>query len=122
MRLPTSPSSYRYMEAYEPVLASTPWLPVVGNHEFYDGDALRRYLNQTEGSVVAFPPESSLVRGAHSTAESALSRLLATGNHHGAGTHGGSVPSGTSRWYSVDFGLLHLIGRTHAHAERLQTS
>ena len=104
------------MDAYQPVLASTPWLPVVGNHEFYDGDALRRYLNQSDGvvvadgsDVVASPAADPLVSGAASTASSPLSRLLATGNHHGAGTHGGSVPSGTSRWYAVDLGLVHLV-------------
>ena len=98
-----------YMEAYEEILTQVPWLPVVGNHEFYDGDELRRYLNQTDGSVVAFPASNPLVAGAASTAESALGRLLATGNHHGLGTHGGT-PSGTSRWYSADFGLVHLVG------------
>ena len=26
-----------YMEAFEPVVSELPWLPVIGNHEFYDG-------------------------------------------------------------------------------------
>ena len=50
------------------MLAHTPWLPVIGNHEFYDGDELRRYLNQTDGSVVAFPGDDPLVRGANGRA------------------------------------------------------
>lgn len=29
----------RYMQ----VIATVPWLPIVGNHEFYDGDQLQRY-------------------------------------------------------------------------------
>ena len=36
-----------------------PWIPIVGNHEYYDGDKLSRYLNQTEGTVVANPGESN---------------------------------------------------------------
>ena len=106
-----------YMEAWQPVLTTVPWLPIVGNHEFYDGDKLSRYLNQTEGSVIAEPRAHALIAGASTTADTALGRLLATGNHHGVGTHGsgngpttpGSVPSGTSRYYSVDFGLVHFV-------------
>ena len=102
-----------YMQAFEKVLSRVPWLPIMGNHEFYDwspnGDHLTRYLNQTAGPVVAFPASHPLVKGATTTAKSAIGRLVATGNHHAAGTHGGQVPSGTSRWYSTDFGLLHLV-------------
>jgi len=99
-----------YMQAYEPVLSAVPWLPVVGNHEFYDGDALRRYLNQTEGTVIANPASAGhpWVKGAHSTADTAVGRLLSTANHHGAGVHG-STPSGTSRYFSVDVGLVHFV-------------
>ena len=34
------------MQAWQPVLANCPWAPVVGNHEYYDGAELYRYLNQ----------------------------------------------------------------------------
>ena len=34
-----------------------PWLPVVGNHEFYDGEKLHRYLNQTEVRVRGYDGE-----------------------------------------------------------------
>lgn len=44
----TPPLTLTMLEAYQKVIASVPWLPVVGNHEFYDGDKLARYLNQTE--------------------------------------------------------------------------
>eukprot|EP00040_Diaphanoeca_grandis_P044266 m.11825 g.11825 ORF g.11825 m.11825 type:complete len:626 (-) comp9000_c0_seq1:97-1974(-) len=107
-----------YMEAYQPVIATVPWLPIVGNHEFYDGDELRRYLNQTEGAmianpIVANPPNHPFVVGASTTADTALGRMLATGNHHGAGSHSNdqttTTPSGTSRYYSVDFGLIHFV-------------
>jgi hypothetical protein len=43
------------MEAYQPIISQVPWLPVVGNHEFYDGDLLNRYLNQTDGDALANP-------------------------------------------------------------------
>ena len=100
-------------QRYQSVIANIPWLPIVGNHEFYDGDELRRYLNQTEGNVVAHPADHPLVNGGHSTADTALGRILATGNHHGPGsnTKGSAkgTPSGTSRYYSVDFGLIHFV-------------
>ena len=35
-----------YMNAFQPTLASCPWFPVVGNHE-YSGMELARYLNST---------------------------------------------------------------------------
>jgi len=109
-----------YMAAYQEIIAEVPWLPVMGNHEFYDGDVLlSRYLNQTagdvtaypnktSGDVVAYPPSHPLVATGHSTATSALGSILSRGNHHGAGSHG-HVPSGTSRFYSVDFGLIHFV-------------
>eukprot|EP00658_Telonema_sp_P-2_P008830 TRINITY_DN13341_c0_g1_i2.p1 TRINITY_DN13341_c0_g1~~TRINITY_DN13341_c0_g1_i2.p1 ORF type:complete len:562 (-),score=46.84 TRINITY_DN13341_c0_g1_i2:35-1720(-) len=97
-----------YMQAYQPVLAHIPWIPVVGNHEFYDGDKLRRYLNQTEGTVIANPEAHPWLHNSVSTATSALGSLLSAGNHHGAGLHG-SQPSGTSRFFSVDFGLIHFV-------------
>ena len=40
--------------------------------------------------------------------KSALGSLLSIGNHHSAGTHG-ATPSHSSRYFSVDFGLVHLI-------------
>lgn len=45
-----------------------------------------------------------------STATSALGAFLSTGNHHAAGTFGANQPSNSSRYFSVDFGLVHLIG------------
>jgi hypothetical protein len=44
-----------------------------------------------------------------STATSALGHLLSKGSLLGAGVHG-SKPSGTSQWYSVDLGLIHIVG------------
>ena len=48
-----------YMNAFQPTLASCPWLPVIGNHESYLGPGTdkspvgteQRYLNQTWGVV-----------------------------------------------------------------------
>eukprot|EP00039_Didymoeca_costata_P025917 m.14535 g.14535 ORF g.14535 m.14535 type:complete len:592 (+) comp5124_c0_seq1:123-1898(+) len=99
-----------YMQGYEPILSSVPWIPVVGNHEFYDGDHLRRYLNQTEGTVIAnnASVNHEWLKGAHTTATSALGYQLSSGNHHAAGLHG-TTPSGTSRYFSVDLGLVHFV-------------
>ena len=45
-----------YMEAYEPILASIPWLPIVGNHEFLDGDQLRRCVTPGRSTCWLLPP------------------------------------------------------------------
>ena len=47
--------------------------------------------------------------GLSTTATSALGHLLSKGTLLGAGVHG-PKPSGTSQWYSVDLGLIHLVG------------
>jgi len=99
-----------YMNAFQPVLASCPWLPVIGNHESYlgpGGDKVprattERYLNQTWG--VAYGQEEPL-----DTATTALGSLLTKGTYYGVGSHG-PRPSGTSRYNSVDIGLFHIVG------------
>jgi len=96
-----------YMNAFEPTLATCPWLPVIGNHESYLGptgdvvghDVTERYLNQTWG--VAY--------GQQDTSTSALGSLLTKGTYYGMGSHGAS-PSGTSRYNSIDIGLFHIVG------------
>jgi predicted phosphodiesterase len=91
-----------YMNAFQPVLASCPWLPVIGNHESTSGaghdkvdeSAEEHYLNQTWGVVM------------DSTADSGLGHLLTKATAFSAGDHGKS-PSRTSQWASVDIGLIH---------------
>ena len=83
-----------------------------------------RYLNQTWG-------EAGLLPAIASTADSALGHILSKGEHSnachpsfsgtltqpllpsgtlfGASSHG-SRPSGTSRYFSVDIGLIHFVG------------
>eukprot|EP00658_Telonema_sp_P-2_P032994 TRINITY_DN2430_c0_g1_i1.p1 TRINITY_DN2430_c0_g1~~TRINITY_DN2430_c0_g1_i1.p1 ORF type:complete len:654 (+),score=156.53 TRINITY_DN2430_c0_g1_i1:294-2255(+) len=92
-----------YMSAFQPILAGIPWMPVVGNHEYYSGAVLERFLNQTWGGHSWDTVEHGI-----STASSALGALLSRGLHHSAGLHG-STPSNTSRYFSADFGLIHLV-------------
>ena len=73
-------------------------------HRYYSGAYLERFLNQTWGGHTWGGGQ----RGSGSTATSALGALLSRGTHHAAGLHG-STPSNTSRFFSVDFGLVHLI-------------
>lgn len=48
-------------------------------------------------------------RGGHQgTATRAVGALLSRGTQHGLGVHG-ATPSNTSRFFSADFGLVHLI-------------
>ena len=42
------------------------------------------------------------------SATTALGAFLSAGNHHGPGVHA-KVPSRSSRYFSVDFGLTHLV-------------
>ena len=101
-----------YMQAFEKVTANSMWMPIVGNHEFYGGTNLTRYLDQTWQKWGPIPggnewgPEEGLSGGTSAT--SALGALLSTQNHHAAGVHG-KVPSKSSRYFSVDFGLTHLV-------------
>jgi hypothetical protein len=104
-----------YMQAFEQTLANAPWMPIVGNHEFYAGTNLTRYLDSTwdewgplESTVEHEWGGEDGLSGATS-ATSALGAMLSAGNHHGPGVHG-SVPSKSSRYFSVDFGLTHLVG------------
>ena len=102
-----------YMGGFQPVLSKCPWLPNVGNHEFYSGEKLSRYLDSTWQKWGPLPMTSANATQTkdlvgRSTATSALGYLLSAGNHHGAGLHG-STPSQTSRYFSVDVGQAHLI-------------
>ena len=65
-----------------------------GNHEY---SALDRFLNQTYGEGVV------------STATTGLGALLSHGNMLASSGGHGQNPSHTSRWFSIDFGLLHLV-------------
>eukprot|EP01043_Picozoa_sp_COSAG02_P045689 COSAG02_NODE_4205_length_5628_cov_3.597938_4_plen_523_part_00 len=91
-----------YMNGIAPATSTCPWVPVIGNHEASDGDHYNRYLNQTWGETFGNPPLNS-------TADTALGHLLSKGTLFGASSHG-SRPSGTSRYFSVDIGLIHFVG------------
>ena len=43
-----------YMQAFEQTVAQAPWMPIVGNHEFYAGTNLTRYL---DSSAWTTPPQ-----------------------------------------------------------------
>lgn len=88
-----------YMNAFQRALSTCPWIPVIGNHEGNDGDSSARFLNMTFGES-----GFGLV---HSSATTALGELLTKGTMFGAGSHGSGVPSHTSRYFSVDIGLIH---------------
>ncbi len=85
----------------------------VGNHEFYAGTKLSRYLDSTWDKWGPLPggEEWGGEAGLHgaTSATSALGAMLSAGNHHAAGVHG-VVPSNTSRYFSVNFGQTHLVG------------
>ena len=123
---PTLPRSVQLLTA--PVSTSLPVPIQVGNHEFYGGTNLTRYLDSTwekwepiatedkedkedredEEPEERWGGEAGL--GGYSTATSALGAFLSAGNHHGPGVHA-TVPSRSSRFFSVDFGLVHFVYR-----------
>ena len=112
------------MNAFQRVLTSCPWFPIIGNHEASDGDHYKHYEAIAWGEVYGTQPESTgiahkSVHGQHhvrpptpelhSTATTALGRHLSQGTFYGLGLHS-TVPSNTSRYGSVDIGLIHYAG------------
>merc|ERR1712232_179422 len=93
-----------YMNVFQPVLQSCPWLPIIGNHEADDGDHYKRYEQIAAGEMIG---EMGL--GINSTADSALGQHLSLGRLYGTGIHS-SVPSNTSRYTSTDIGMIHIAG------------
>lgn len=97
-----------YMNAYQATLSECNWIPVIGNHEANDGDGSDRYLNMTFGVTLG---DSSFggfeASGVTSTATSALGDFLSKATLLGAARHSG-VPSHTSRYFSVNIGLIHI--------------
>ena len=111
-----------YMQAFEQTIANVPWMPIVGNHEYYVGAELARYQDSTWENWEKWGPidvagdgEEAYggVGGGATSATSALGAFLAAGNHHAAGTtvsgSSRSVASNSSRYFSADFGLVHLV-------------
>eukprot|EP00039_Didymoeca_costata_P019413 m.337443 g.337443 ORF g.337443 m.337443 type:complete len:712 (-) comp18135_c0_seq1:199-2334(-) len=123
-----------YMNAYQPLASQVPWLPVIGNHEYYDDAYFHRFLNQSfgvqlgrGGAVKASFCEHQFGCASQEelderhptitsketiTADSALGTLLARASIVAGGARmgpRGTVPSNTSRWYSTNIGLVHMI-------------
>eukprot|EP00035_Acanthoeca_spectabilis_P002739 m.89244 g.89244 ORF g.89244 m.89244 type:complete len:732 (+) comp11720_c0_seq1:37-2232(+) len=127
-----------YMNNYQPLATQVPWIPVIGNHEYYDNAYFHRYLNQTFGVQLPEGPvpagfcghdngcadadelsgrHPTLAPGEKITADSALGTLLARTRvvahsahpHTTASVPANGVPSNTSRWYSVNVGLIHMV-------------
>lgn len=88
-----------YMNAFQPTLATCPWLPIIGNHEGNDGDGTNRYANMTYGVSDVDSMVSDTTRP--------LTELLSKSTLVGASSTG--VPSGNSRFFSADLGLVHWI-------------
>ncbi|EDQ86651.1 uncharacterized protein MONBRDRAFT_33725 [Monosiga brevicollis MX1] len=87
-----------YFNAFQPILTKIPWVPVLGNHEYYDGDEFNRFLNQTYGVTLGdIPP-------AHPTSH--INSYIAIGSTLAQAVKGTSK---TSRYYSVDVGQVHVI-------------
>jgi 3',5'-cyclic AMP phosphodiesterase CpdA len=106
-----------FMTAFQDVLARVPWMAILGNHEYAAGAKLGRYLDQNfqgwgpiAGANLTAADRAALAEmRVVSTATSALGAFVSTGTHHAAGLHGGEAPSGSSRYFSVDFGLIHFV-------------
>jgi hypothetical protein len=96
-----------YMNAFSKLLANLPWVPTLGNHEFYgDLNAAERYANMTYDH-----DDPDTCTHAHNV-RSPVNALIARGSALSMGSHGGGklgTPSMSSRYYSVDFGLVHLV-------------
>lgn len=91
-----------YLDHLQPILRKVPWVPVLGNHEYFDGDMFNRFLNQSAMGTGTGESDERAPTGLGSL----LSR--ATGQY-GASAHGGAEPSHTSRFFGLDIGLIHLV-------------
>mmetsp|Transcript_13081 Transcript_13081/g.29024 ORF Transcript_13081/g.29024 Transcript_13081/m.29024 type:complete len:569 (-) Transcript_13081:14-1720(-) len=95
-----------YMNAYQQLLTQVPWIPVIGNHEYYEGDMFQRFLNMSEGVLPG--SDGSDARGASAlhallTASTVYGRVQKRKHHPEVnGAH-----SATSRFYAEDLGLIH---------------
>lgn len=105
-----------YMNAFSKLLSNFSWIPVLGNHEFYGDIAdAERYANMTydhddDGTSCALGGDACSAH-AHNVARP-VNALLAMGSALGAGMHGGGrlgTSSKSSRYYSVDLGLIHFV-------------
>lgn len=93
-----------YMQAFQPTLATCPWLPVIGNHESTSGaggdrvdvSSEEHYLNMTFGVAMGKDPAETSTNNNNynnstmaltSTANSSLGHLLTKGTFYGAGLH-----------------------------------
>jgi len=94
-----------YMNVFQPVLQSCPWMPIIGNHESSDGDHYKHYEQIAMGEMIGEQEGT----GISSTADTALGQHLSLGSLYGAGSHG-AVPSNTSRYTSTNIGMLHIAG------------
>ena len=97
-----------YLNAFQDVLADMPWMPVLGNHEFYgggDGHA-DRYLNQTYGIVVG---EDGSEQHTEQTQAHNLQSALNAGITLGTVKGVAAQSSGNSRYFSQDIGLVHMV-------------
>ena len=107
-----------YLNAFQDVLANMPWMPVLGNHEFYgggDGHA-DRYTNQTFGIVVGQAGSAaSAMQGQAHNLESALNAGITLGTAKGVAAQS----SGNSRYFSQDIGLVHFIGKPRTPRTRI---
>ena len=101
-----------YMNAMQPLLAVCPWIPIIGNHEMEDGDKTYRFLNSTWGMAYGGNPLNTST--SRSSATSALGHLLTKGSYLGQGLHG-TTPSGTSNYFSVNIGLIHIAALSTQH-------
>jgi hypothetical protein len=91
-----------YMNAFEPTIASCPWLPIIGNHEADDGDHYQHYAAMAWGEEFGLSgnqnfPAADQHRGAESvsTATSALGRFLTKHTMYAMSSHVRMILSST---------------------------
>eukprot|EP01063_Lacrimia_lanifica_P041255 TRINITY_DN9584_c0_g1_i2.p2 TRINITY_DN9584_c0_g1~~TRINITY_DN9584_c0_g1_i2.p2 ORF type:complete len:359 (+),score=147.94 TRINITY_DN9584_c0_g1_i2:220-1296(+) len=99
-----------YMNGYQRLLAAVPWIPVIGNHEYYEGDMFERFLSMSQGVVLSGTPHFNPATKAGAPAlssfltTSTVYRRAAARRHQPSANGAHSV---TSRYYSENVGLIH---------------
>ena len=83
---------------------------------YNDADDSWRFVNQTFGEAYGQIPSANIDgrrmpedEELWNSTDTAMGHFMTTHNLHTQGSHG-ATPSGTSRWYSVNLGSMHLVG------------
>ena len=108
---------YNFFNVYNPATAPTlsrmPVWPVLGNHDTYSwmfGTAIQQTVNKSNYPFITTVGDAGLQGGGSNTAVGYYTAFGSSLPKNGEALNGGAgVPSGTWRYYSVNYGRVHIV-------------